>query len=302
MNDKISIMNRLFIGLFGLGCLGISCVGVADPITVLAAESQYGAIARRIGGQYVEVESILRNPRRDPHLFTTSPSTVRAVEEAQVVIYNGLGYDEWMQDMLASSANNNKLAVIKVSALLGSEGRSAANPHIWYKPQTFPLLARQLAEEFKAILHEPQASEVIAHNLDSFLQENKGVQDKVAALKKRYAGTAVTATEPVYNDMAEALGLVMAGKTFQYRIMQGAEPSARQIAHYQQLLYHHQVKVLFYNKQVTRPLIDNMLDIARHQSVGIVGISEIMPAGRNPDKWLLATLRHTADALEATRD
>lgn len=68
----------------------------AATTKIVAAENFYGDVARQIGGSHVEVTSILSNPDQDPHLFETSPSTAKAVEGADIVIYNGADYDPWM--------------------------------------------------------------------------------------------------------------------------------------------------------------------------------------------------------------
>ena len=60
---------------------------------MVAAENFYGGVARQIGGDRVAVVSILNNPDQDPHLFEITPTVVREVAAAQVVVLNGAGYD-----------------------------------------------------------------------------------------------------------------------------------------------------------------------------------------------------------------
>ena len=47
----------------------------------------------QIGGTYVQVTSILNNPQQDPHLFSSKPKTAKAIADADIIIYNGFGYD-----------------------------------------------------------------------------------------------------------------------------------------------------------------------------------------------------------------
>src|SRR6185437_7720354 len=69
----------------------------ADKVSVVAAENIYGDIAAQIGGAHVAVTSLISNPSQDPHLFEASPSAVRAIAGARIVILNGADYDPWME-------------------------------------------------------------------------------------------------------------------------------------------------------------------------------------------------------------
>lgn len=62
-------------------------------IQVVAAENFYGDVVNQLGGDRVSVTSILSNPDEDPHLFEASPKTARALQNANLVVYNGADYD-----------------------------------------------------------------------------------------------------------------------------------------------------------------------------------------------------------------
>ena len=70
----------------------------ADAVKVVAAENFYGDVANQIGRGNIAVTSILTNPDVDPHLFEASTETASALANANVVVANGAGYDNWMED------------------------------------------------------------------------------------------------------------------------------------------------------------------------------------------------------------
>ena len=72
----------------------------AAILNIVAAENFYGGVARQIAGNSADVTSILSNPNQDPHEFTTDAATAKAVADADIVIYNGIGYDDWMDKLL----------------------------------------------------------------------------------------------------------------------------------------------------------------------------------------------------------
>src|ERR1700722_12818464 len=113
-----------------------------DKIAVVAAENFYGNVAQQIGGDRVSVVSILNNPDQDPHLFEVSPAVIRKVAAAQVVLYNGAGYDPWVEQVLSATAKPGRVAIVAANLM---HRKSGDNPHLWYDPATMPAIARALA-------------------------------------------------------------------------------------------------------------------------------------------------------------
>lgn len=284
------------LGLFGALVLGISHLALAAPINIVAAENFYGELAQEIGGNGVKVQSIISNPDADPHLFTTSPSTSKALSQAQIIVYNGADYDSWMGQML-STVDKSKVTIINVADLVGV--KSGANPHLWYKPETFPKLAQVLAD--KLIQLEPKNKAQIQANLKQFITEHNKVNQAILQTKTKYAGTPVTATEPVYGYMADAIGLKMAGLDFQWKIMNDTEPTPKMIASYQELLTDKKVKVLFYNSQVSDSITKNMQNLAEKNAIPIVGVTETMPNNLTINAWLLGEISATNNALAKSK-
>lgn len=83
----------------------------------MAAENEYGDVASQIGGKDVAVTSVESNPNTDPHTYEVSPGVAKEVASAQLLIQNGVGYDDFMTKIAAASPNPNRL-VINVQHLL----------------------------------------------------------------------------------------------------------------------------------------------------------------------------------------
>ena len=275
-----------------LALSGFTQLALAAPINVVAAENFYGELAQEIGGNTVKVQSIIDNPNADPHLFTTSPSTNKAMSQAQIIIYNGADYDPWMGQFLAS-LDKKKVTIIDVSSLMNV--KSGANPHLWYNPATFPTVAKVLAAKFNQL--SPTTKSITDKNLQEFLANNQQVTAAVNQIKAKHTGVQVTATEPVFGYMATAMGLSMQGLDFQWKIMNDSEPTPRMIVSYQDLLTSKKVKVMFYNNQVTDSITQNMQNLARKNGVAVVGVSETMPKNMTINNWLLSEIKATAAAL-----
>jgi zinc/manganese transport system substrate-binding protein len=273
--------------------LALTCApdagAAAGRIAVVAAENFYGDIAAQIGGSQVAVISILNNPTQDPHLFETTPSVVRQIAGAQIVILNGANYDPWMEKLLSAAPRPGR-SVITAADLM--HAKTGDNPHLWYDPATMPAVAKAIAEAL-AKADAVHASDY-AGRLATTLASLERVAQRAAQIKAKYAGTAVTATEPVFGPMADALGLTMRNQRFQLAMMNDTEPSARDVASFENDLKQHKVKVLLYNSQVSEKLTLRLLDIAKLAKVPVVGVTETQPANMSFQDWILGQL----DALD----
>jgi len=257
----------------------------AEPIAVVAAENFYGDVAEQVGGSAVKVTSILTNPDQDPHLFEASASTARALAAARIVIYNGADYDPWMSKLLSASRATGRIT-IEVAKLVGK--KAGDNPHLWYDPATMPAVAKALAAQLAKL--DPDHRSDYEARRDAFDASLKPIDEKIAALRQRYAGTAITATEPVAGYMAEAIHLRVRNPRFQLAIMNNTEPSASEIAAFQKDLKTRTVKVLLYNSQTSEELTEKMRSIAKGSGVPIVGVTETEPEGKKYQDWMLSEL------------
>ena len=264
----------------------------AGPTPVVAAENFYGDVAQQIGGADVRVTSVLSNPDQDPHLFEASPSVARAISAARIVIYSGIDYDPWMAKLLGATRSTDR-TVIVVAELVGK--KTGDNPHIWYDPNAMLTLAKVLADDLSAA--DPARRTDYQDRLVRFQQSIKPIQVKIAALHERLAGTPVTATEPVFGYMFEALGLQVRNQSFQLAVMNNTEPSASDVAAFESDLKTHKVKLLVYNSQASDPIADRMMKLARASHIPVVGAAETEPPGKTYQQWMTSELDAVDRAL-----
>jgi zinc/manganese transport system substrate-binding protein len=279
-----------FAVAFAVALAVVSGAHAADgKLAVVAAENFYGDIARQIGGDQVAVVSIMNNPDQDPHLFETTPGIVRQIADTQIAIVNGANYDPWMEKLLAAAPKASRI-VISAAQLTGK--KPGDNPHLWYDPATMPVVAKAIAAAFTKA-DAAHASDYAAR-LATTLGDLERVGQRAAQIKAKHKGEAVTATEPVFGPMANALALTMRNQRFALAMMNDTEPSARDVAAFENDLKDRKVKVLLYNSQVSGKLTQRLLDIAKLAKVPVVGVTETQPANVSFQDWMLGQL----DALD----
>ncbi|KVE63722.1 cation ABC transporter substrate-binding protein [Burkholderia vietnamiensis] len=289
---------RSLVRLLGVAAAALSiatpALAQSATVNVVAAENFYGDVASQIGGRHVAVTSILSNPDQDPHLFEASPKTARALQHAQIVIYNGANYDPWMAKLLGASTQARR-ATIVVADLVGK--KAGDNPHLWYAPATIPAAARALAAELGRA--DPAHKADYDANLQKFVASLQPIDAKVAALRAQYHGVPVTATEPVFGYMSDAIGLDMRNQRFQLATMNDTEASAQDVAAFENDLRKRQVRVLIYNSQAEAPMTKRLLKLARDGGVPTVSVTETQPAGKTFQQWMAGQLDALAAALAA---
>jgi zinc/manganese transport system substrate-binding protein len=281
---------KLLIALAFAAAVGNTDVSAQTaPVAVVAAENVYGDIAEQIGGDAVKVVSLINNPAQDPHLFEASPATARALAGAQIVIANGADYDAWLDRLLQASPRPDRV-VINIATLMGR--KPGDNPHLWYDPATMPAFAKALAVALEKA--DPAHAADYKSRLGSVLASLKSIDDRVAAMRAKYKGQPVTATEPVFGPMLDAIGLVSRNQRFQLAMMNDTEPSAQDLAAFETDLKQRKVKALISNTQVSEALSQRLTAIAKDANVPVVGVTETLPPGKHFQDWVLAEL----DALD----
>lgn len=265
-------------------------------VRIVATENFYGELATQIGGPYVKVLSIMSNPNQDPHLFSSNADVAKGVADAQMLVYNGIGYDAWMNNLISANSKRKRVTIC-VADLVGK--KMGDNPHIWYDPATMPAYAKELAVKLGEL--DPEHKEYFNQRLGEFNTSYTEITDQIERMKKSYAGSPICATEPVFNYMADALGLKMFGEGFQLSVMNDTEPSAKNIADFENRLKTRAVKVLIYNNQVSNPITERMQNLARQSKVAVVGISETQPVGKDYIQWITGELDQLETALREER-
>ena len=259
---------------------------------IVAAENFYGNVAGQLAGPGWAVTSILNNPDQDPHLFEASPSIARDLSSARIVVFNGADYDPWMSKLLSAAHSDRRQTVIAGDLTRHHPGD---NPHLWYEPGTMSAVARALSADLAA--DDPAHDAGYAARLDRFVRSLVPIDRKIAALRARYAGLPVTATEPVFGYMAASLGLVMRNQRFQLAVMNNTEPGASEVAAMEDDLRGHKVRLLIYNSQAADDATERRRRSARTAGVPALGVTETEPSGAaSYQDWMLGQL----DALDRT--
>jgi zinc/manganese transport system substrate-binding protein len=246
----------------------------ASPVRVLAVENFYASLVNEIGGQCVQTTTILSDPDADPHEFQPAATDVRAYQGTQLVIENGLGYDDFSDKIMGTLSTQP--AVVRAGDVLGLQ--VGANPHVWYSAGYVDQIRAAIVARLKAL--DPQAAAYFDAQSAALDQEFATYHNLINQIASRYGGTPVGATESIFVDMGYTTGLnVVSPPELMQAVAEGNDPTARDVATFQNQITNHQIKVLVYNTQTVTSLTEQLKLMAQQNNVPIVGVSETMPLG-----------------------
>lgn len=266
-----------------------------NQVNVVAAENFWGDITRQIGGDHVNVTSVISDPNADPHLYESDAQTAAAVSTAELVIVNGLGYDEFMDKLLSASPNQHRkvLTAADVMQISGPD----ANPHIWYDIGKLPGVALAIAAQLAALA--PGDAATFTANAKTFGDSLAPINAAIASIKTKHPGAPVAYTERVPGYFVDAAGLRLAIPTsFARAIEDGNDPSLADNAAMDTAVSTRAIKVLLYNEQTNSPAVNALKSLAQQSGVPIVGVTETLPpAASNFQQWQLGQVNQIAQAL-----
>jgi zinc/manganese transport system substrate-binding protein len=265
----------------------------AETPTIVASTDVWGSVAQAVAGDHAKVTSIVTSASADPHSFEASPSNAADIADASLVVYNGGGYDHWVDDVLAG--HQGVVSVDAYSLLQPPPGEpQPANEHVFYDVATARAVATKVAE--KLAQDDPQHAAEYKSNAESFNRGADAIAQIERAIRTSHPGTAVVATEPVAHYLLVAAGLT--DKTpvgFTNAVEQDTDPAPVDVAALLDLIKSRQVAAVVVNEQTMTEVTKQVQGAAQSAGIPVVGVTETLPAGTDYLSWQ----RDTADRLTA---
>ncbi|MEC3913718.1 metal ABC transporter solute-binding protein, Zn/Mn family [Nocardia sp. CDC160] len=289
----------------------------SDRLTVVASTNVWGDITKAVAGPDVHVESIISDPKVDPHSFEVSPADAAKITDAKLVVYNGGHYDEFIDKAIAGK-NTKTVNAVSIASEgdhdhdgVGHENTAAApepakseaaghshetNEHVWYDVHQVGHIAEHIADALGEI--DPAHKQAYADRAAAFAAKLAPIEAVTAKIAAEHPNQPVLQTEPL------AAYLLTAAKAddktphaFQEAIEQGTDPAPADVAAVRDLLSTKQVRALVYNTQTEDKLTQDLRATADKSGVAVVEVTETLPAGKDYVTWMTDNANALAKAL-----
>ncbi len=282
--------------------------GSDGEIRVVASTNVWGSVAQAVAGDRLEVTSIITEPSADPHSYEASPADAAKITDASLVVLNGGGYDQFVEDVLKSAGDKPTVDAFDLyEERTGTHATESAeehaghshgsvNEHVWYDVPTVDATADAIAVELGKL--DPEGADVYTRNAEAFRVQLRQVSENTAAIAATHRDAPIAQTEPIAHYLLQAAALKdVTPEAFTSAIENGTDPSPASIAATRELLADKKVRVLVYNSQTVDKVTENIRENAENAGIPVVEVTETLPEGMDFVQWQTATAQSLADAL-----
>lgn len=263
MKSQSTSRVALAIGLaaaFALaGCTQPGASSGTGKLAVVATSSVFADMIENVGGDRVTVTALVPHSA-DVHTFQPSPTDVRAVAGARLLVMNGLGLDDWLRDTIVNASAAGTPLVELGPGLLGvtllpGEEPGTQNPHLW---MAVPYAEGYVGEIEAALVRVDPA------NADAYHQGAKAYRTRLDALDQQIrtriatipaADRRLVTFHDAFPYFAREYGLEIVGVAVE---APGQDPSAAEIAALIEAIKAAHVKAIFSENQFPRQLVDQL--------------------------------------------
>ncbi len=300
---SVAICMVCFVGSTALA--GCATGGTTHPraVTVVASTEVWGSVAHTITGSHVAVKSIMTGTDDDPHSYAASPSDVAAITDAALVVYNGGGYDPWVDQVLASHPAIKAVDAYSFADTNHASGATRGEPpneHVFYNLSIAKSVAAVIADRLSTI--DPANAADYHASAAEFSRGADAIAISEHAIAGAYPGTGVITTEPVGYYLLEASGLVdRTPAAFTAANENETDPAPADMASVLELIKRRQIAVLLVNPQTTNAATSSLADAARRAGVPVIEVTENLPTDGDYLTWQRNTVIQLLTALRSSQ-
>ena len=291
---------------------------------IVASTTVYADIAEQVAGGNASVESVISDPAADPHSYEASPADAAAVTAADLVVYNGGGYDAFVDRALGNADSVPVVRAVDDFARVtgetapeyaheedegddrgdatghddhdGHDHASGTNEHVWFSLPTAAAVAERIAEELAAIDGENAAD--YRDNAREFAEALAPLEAELDAIHDRGHFSYVQ-TERIgahLFDAAHMVDLTPAG--FLASIEDDTDPSAADLSATLDLIAGQQASFLAFNTQTETPVTARVRAAAEDADLVVVDLSETLPEDSDYLSWMTGIVDSLSAALD----
>ncbi|MGE0602577.1 MAG: metal ABC transporter solute-binding protein, Zn/Mn family [Xanthobacteraceae bacterium] len=295
-----------FAAVAAVALLFAQGAGAQEKIKVLASFSILGDLVREVGGERVEVSTLV-GPNTDMHDFQPTPAHAKAVAAARLVVINGLGFEGWA-DRLVKSANYRGARLVAskgVKALTTETDGHGHNhkhkhsdrydPHAWQEVANVKIYVANIRDALIGV--DAAGKDVYTKNAAAYLAKLDALETEI---KQLFAGLsdkerrAITSHD-AFHYFGDAYGI-------EFLAAQAAggntQPSARDVARLIQQIRKEGVKAVFI-ENISNPRVIEQIARETGAKIGGTLYSDALSAANGPATTYLDMMRHNAKTIAA---
>ena len=260
-------------------------------IRVVTSFSILEDLVKELGGQYVNVVNLV-DRNSDAHTYQPKPSDAVAIAKADLVIFNGLGFEGWIPRLIKNSGYKNKQIIASKGVDAIKNGKET-DPHAWQSFHNIRLYVQNISQML--IQLRPQYSEVLTKRQQKYLDS---LNDLEISLKEQLVKIPVNKRIVVTSH--DAFGYL--GREFKIQFLAPlglsleVEASAEDVATIIDQIREQNVKALFV-ENINNPRLLELISAETNVAIGGRLYSDALSEVKGPAGTYLKMMRHNIESL-----
>ena len=284
------MLNRRILLAFLL-CLAGPVAAQPPAPPVVASFSILGDFVREVGGEGIELSTIV-GPNGDAHVYEPTPGDGRKLAAARLVFVNGLGFEGWIDRLIAASKTKAKIVTVS-AGVAPRHNEEGLDPHAWQDVAN----AKRYVENIRDALvkADPSRAKMFEANAAAYLAKLDGLDREVVA-----ALNAIPAERRRIVSTHDAFGYFSARYGLKFIAPQGvstqAEASARDIARIIDSVKREKVGAVFL-ENIADPRLAQSIAAQTGAKVGGTLYSDALSDAKGPAPTYIEMVRHNVKEL-----
>lgn len=282
------------LALLMAGCGPSGAPPASEPVegkaklTVCTTLYPYQFFAEQIGGSRVAVHNLVP-PGAEPHDFEPSPKDVVKLSEADVFVYNGAGFERWIDEVLDAVDTSNMVIVQAAEhvRLLPND------PHVWLDPLRAKAIAQAIRDAL--IQADPEGKAIYEGNYQKLAAELDRLHAEYEAAVKQAPRKEIIVSHSAYGYLADRYGLkqiAIAG------LAPSDEPSQKDLQAILAFAREHNVKYILFETLVSNKVAEAVREQLKAEALTLNPLEGLTKEERAKGKDYFDVMRENLAVLK----
>ena len=250
----------------------------SSGIKIVTTTNVYSDIAQNIVGKYGTAIAIIQKSSVDPHDFEPTTADAKNLSSANIVVSNGLGYDEWM-NKLASSVDKKPLLVGE--DLMGL--KKGDNPHIWHNLSMPTKYVNYLVKRLSKL--DKKHAKYFKKNGQEYLAKINKIKKLAQSIDGKNKKP-VFVSEPVFDYALQEAGYKIGDKDFEEAVENETDPSPKMVNKMINKIKEKKIAFFVNNTQASSSTVNTFVKLAKKNNIPVLNVRETIPDQITYLKWM----------------
>ena len=250
----------------------------SSGIKIVTTTNVYSDIAKNIVGKYGTAIAIIQKSSVDPHDFEPTTADAKNLSSANIVVSNGLGYDEWM-NKLASSVDKKPLLVGE--DLMGL--KKGDNPHIWHNLSMPTKYVNYLVKRLSKL--DKKHAKYFKKNGQEYLAKINNIKKLAQSIDGKNKKP-VFVSEPVFDYALQEAGYKIGDKDFEEAVENETDPSPKMVNKMINEIKEKKIAFFVNNTQASSSTVNTFVKLAKKNNIPVLNVRETIPDQITYLKWM----------------